>query len=260
MDSERSTPSEIRDKIEALRRVPSYRKDFTAWRKFVRQHEVLLRRLERVVNHQRKVKLHGQLDKLLKSKDDLVEAMRRKWKVRPPFPPPPPIPLEQWERPRFMSPLDELSAIEVVPPTAASKQVLLQNLVKGYDPIRVEHDYQSFKNGAGKTKYRGGKHLCMMVDLTKTEENLLEEMKDYLKHYQKMLPPRRTRRKPTKTVNIWFVYDQFKRGVAIPDIAEQLTKDDPSVSNPYRATYSAVDRAIKKADRLIAACHQASVS
>ena len=147
-------------------------------------------------------------NRALESMKTHEKEMRKKWNVRSPFPPPQGTPRKTWDRLPFLGPLAELRSLEVISPFAATKQGIIGKLVEGYDPLLIQADYESFRQKDGKRRmiYRGGKHLCMIVDLTKPETEILREMKGYLKGYQSLLPhgtlpsQKRKRRKPTTAV------------------------------------------------------------
>jgi hypothetical protein len=152
-----------------------------------------------------------------------------------------------------VNPLEELDSLEVLSPFAATKQGIVGRLFDGYDPVRLDAGYLSFRAGRGKMAYSGGKHLCMSVDVTALKEELLGEMERVLKYYQGMLPKKSTRRKPTAVVNIWDVYDQYRDGTPKNTIAKKLASSYAHDSAHVAAAYQAVIRAIEKADRLIKA-------
>ena len=159
-----------------------------------------------------------------------------------------------------------------------------------YQPIKIKHKYHYDRNNpkeslklvkqdssmssSKKAKikkdgtdlcYQGGKHLCMIVDLTKTKTELLREFEGYVKYYQKILPKSHSRNKES-TKNIWDIYDMHhKDGLNFSRIAEilsgikktersQIAKEllgKTSYKSIFMAYYRQVERAYKKAKRMI---------
>ena len=249
MSSTPTHPSKFREMLEALRRAPTYQTDFTKWI----QLKENLRRDPKILASRAQV--------ALKTCELL---MQQKWKVRPPFPPPPDIAtLNEW--------LDVDSTPETVPyrgwnPFIDLKvnilrpghvnQSLIEQAFEGYDPIRLNYDYESSRKGETKVTWIGGRNLCLSIDLTATETELLEEIEQCVKHYQSLRPKRKTRQTPTREIrDIWWIYDERKRGKSIAEITQILLpkkKADSSVVQHYRATYNAVSRAQQKAESIIA--------
>ena len=201
MESEKPNPSEIRDRLEALRRVPAYEKDYKEY----------LRLCECVKENARKPST-----KPLEALKACEKKMRENWKVKD-FPPLTDTPLEKWHRLRLISLATDLQPLKEISPFAATKQGIIGGLLDGYDPIRLEAVASSFneKSGRGPLRYRGGKHLCMIIDVTRTKEELLAQVKEYLDGYQQLLPKRHNRRKATTVIDIWHVYDQSQKGVEV---------------------------------------------
>jgi len=239
MGSEGPGPSEIRDRIEAIRRASGYKKDYIEWRRLIM----------RVKQSKKKT-----ITDDLKSLNAHEIVMRKRWKLHTPFPPLPETPLGKWDRPRGSNPLDDVRIITVINPFDNNRQTIIGDLVSGYDPLWLEADYESFRGrvGKGKMRYKGGKHLCMIVDVTRTERELSREVKGFLKYYQTMLPKNKIhRRKPMTVIDIWQVYDLAHKGHSVKEIANQLLTSAPHVSNPYGATYNAVRRALTKTTRMV---------
>ena len=98
--------SRIKDRIEALRRLPSYQDDYAKW-----------------LNISARVTSNG-----VTWKQDLAELktfermMLKKWKLRSPFPPPGSIPLEEWDRLRSSQARHVPSGASLVPSKASSKE------------------------------------------------------------------------------------------------------------------------------------------
>lgn len=229
----------LRDRFEALIRMPAYCDDY-------KKRGLLI---ERVKKHNKKT-----INKDLEDLKAYEAEIRKKWKVTCPFPMP--ISVGTYGARKRMFPTkifeDEL-AVEVIDPNAASKQILIgQALYKGYDPVMLNYNYESFrdKNGKRKVTYRGGKHLCMIIDLTKTGTELKREFKGHIDYYQKILPKEKSIQMPTREIDVWRVYDMHKKGLKPKDITKELQASKPHVVNTYQATYNAVVRAISKTEKI----------
>lgn len=261
----------VRDRLEVLRRIPEYQADFQKWRllciKLAKKHNKTIDKdLEAVKAHEAKIE--------------------EKWKVKPPLPAPPGVRYDGWDEasprriPRKL--FNDEFAIDVIHPNSGAQETL-RRVVKGYDPFWYEFEYKRTITSldgkrklepidskkprkysaarvlisAPKMKHRGGKHLCMIVDLTRTQAELLREFRDNIKGYQGTLPKEKSRMKPTTRVDIWQVYDMHKEGLEITEIIKKNRLlvdrmiDDKMINNKHQAIYNAIKRAIEKAERMI---------
>ena len=105
--------------------------------------------------------------------------------------------------------------------------------------------------------YEGGKFLFLIIDLEQNEK-IIEELKSIIKHYKKNMPTNKSRQRDT-LINPWKVYDMhYIYGMNFQQITKQLSginktgKDGtPSYNKKLMAWYKAIERAYKKADRII---------
>ncbi len=233
------------DKYMALIHHSEYRKDFNKWGRLV----------ERVKKHNKKT-----ID------DDLVtlkaweKEISKKWKVRYPFPPPIGVKnYDGYNGIRLTTFFTGAEAVDVINPSAASKQTLLNMVYEGYNPVMFNCQ-PSNEKGKYVSTHKSGKHLCMIVDINKTETELLRDFKGWIKYYKKMLPKSKTKE---STLNIWNIFKLKSCGLKLSEIAEKTYKGStaPRVIegrdgqlkeiSPYRAHYKQTERAYNKALAII---------
>lgn len=265
-----------RDRLEALRRVPEYQADFKEWRRLVEQ-----------VNKQNKKTIDEDLE-ALKAYETQI---KRRWKVKTPLPPPLGVQYDGWDerRPRRLPmPIftDELG-VNVLHPNNSALQKTICKVVEGYDPFWYDLDYKKTRTSLdgkkklkpipkpvdpektkkypvarillseSKKRHRGGKHLCMTVDLTRTKDDLVKEFEGLITHYKKAMVQRRNKE---ATLDHWKIYDMVHiEGLTLNQAAQKeygWTPTNGKAARPfdeprYKAYYEMIARAYERALKMI---------
>ena len=106
--------------------------------------------------------------------------------------------------------------------------------------------------------YEGGKFLFLMIDLEQNEKTIIKELKSIITTYKENMPTNKSRQRDT-LIDPWKVYDmRHIYGMNFQQIAKRLSginktgKDgNPSYNKRLMSWYKTVERAYKKADRII---------
>jgi hypothetical protein len=225
------------NRLEAIRRTPEYIQDYTRWQ------DLCVRTSQ-----------GGKRKTLQHALHSHVASMQSRWDLCPPFPPLADTPLHQWDRFFAVPPFTTLEAVTTLNPYDHSSQAVLSKIVEGYSPLRLKSRLGPQNRGA-KIAHQGGRHICVILDVTKTKQEVLERVESQLNYFQGKLVLSKKRNKPMKE-DIWAINDRCARGESLGEITRDLlykNKPGNEVSNKYEAKYNAVERALKKALELIAA-------
>src|SRR5437879_343622 len=118
-------PSEIRDHIEAVRRVPAYKMEYAERTRLAERVKAKETMIKRDTRHLSRTARGDWMDHLKaeKAEKETIDtdhaalvahehAMRERWKVIPPFPPPAPVPLDTWNPFPWINPFTGLLPVE----------------------------------------------------------------------------------------------------------------------------------------------------
>ncbi|MEK6589229.1 MAG: hypothetical protein AABZ11_00975 [Nitrospinota bacterium] len=135
--------------------------------------------------------------------------------------------------------------INIIDPYLALEHILIGNIVNDYDPLQYTFNHKRLEGDrndpnvihghlmTSPIKYKCGKHLFMIVDLSRTKKELMREFEENIKGYQEIFPKSRNRNKET-TCNIWEVYDMKSSGVNFSEIARRISGIRGNPSNDRR--------------------------
>jgi len=240
-----------RDRLEALRRTPEYQEDFKKWRELK----------ERLYKNRNK-----KPGKDLEELKTLEGKIKKRWKVTFSFPSPPGFQYAGWdeEKPRgFPAKIfEDEFGVRVIHPNAATQQIEIGFVIENYDPLWYQMEYnRSVKvdekgvtveiKPPFKKKHKGGKHICIVIDLTRPKKDLLREFERNITFYKKIIPKEKKRNKLT-SLNPWDVYDKVHRNELTLNQIAQGKSGKGSFDNPnHKAYYGCVKRAYNHALKMI---------
>jgi hypothetical protein len=130
----------------------------------------------------------------------------------------------------------------------------LDTEIRSGDTVKIMQKLLTMPNKLSTPSYVSGKHICLTIDLTFDETQLIEEFKKCIKWYKKKMPKRGSGK--GHAINIWKVYDikAANPSTTFDDIARQMQgdKEGNPVSNAnLKARSKQVGRAYRKACNLV---------
>jgi hypothetical protein len=99
----------------------------------------------------------------------------------------------------------------------------------------------------------GGTLLYLEIDLRDTKKEILKGVERRIAFYKQAVPKDNRRKRQSKVVDIWDVYDLHRSGLNLNQIAKKLSgiRDNPSYNETLMNKYKAIERAFDKAQAMI---------
>jgi len=220
------------NRIMALARKPEYLEDFT-----------------------KLTRLRSQDRKTGRNKADLWHnKMEKKWEEYPP-----PMPFHGYGC--YKDSEYEYPCVEVISPI--HPRIKLIFAAHGYEGDNLRRHLRPSKIRSIKEALNNDKYLMLKIDLTANKKSILQEVESRINVYRSLVKRDDTRNRET-LASPWQVYDLIhidgKNPLQITKLLYRV-KDNPTESERTKAYYEQVNRAYKKAEKMISeVCPQTPTS